>query len=92
MGGGTVLMLRHNHRASKHVDIFCRGCAGLGYVKPRMGGVAVQMAKYEEGPDHIKLHFPEGEVDFVASPLLLTASGFVVSELLGRAVLLESRT
>ena len=78
MGGGTVLMLRHNHRASKDVDIFFRDPQALGYVNPRMGGIAEQMtAKYEEGAEHVKLYFPEGEVDFVASPLL-TAPGFVV--------------
>ena len=90
MGGGTVLMLRHNHRASKDVDIFFRDPQSLGYVNPRMGGIAEQMtAKYEEAPDHVKLYFPEGEVDFVASPLL-TAPGFVVGELLGHAVRLET--
>jgi hypothetical protein len=90
MGGGTVLMLRHNHRASKDVDIFLRDPQALGYVNPRMGGIAEQMTvKYEEGAEHVKLHFPEGEVDFVASPLL-TAPGFVDSEVLGRAVRLET--
>ena len=90
MGGGTVLMLRHNHRASKDVDIFFRDPQALGYVNPRMGGIAEQMtAKYEEGAEHVKLNFPEGEVDFVASPLL-TEPGFVVGEALGRAVRLET--
>ena len=90
MGGGTVLMLRHNHRASKDVDIFFRDPQALGHVNPRMGGIAEQMtAKYEEGPEHVKLYFPEGEVDFVASPLL-TEPGFVVGEALGRAVRLET--
>jgi hypothetical protein len=90
MGGGTVLMLRHNHRASKDVDIFFRDPQALGHVNPRMGGIAEQMtAKYEEGAEHVKLYFPEGEVDFVASPLL-TEPGFVVGEALGRAVRLET--
>ncbi len=90
MGGGTVLMLRHNHRASKDVDIFFRDPRALGYVNPRRGGIAEQMtAKYEEGAEHVKLYFPEGEVDFVASPLL-TEPGFVVGEALGRAVRLET--
>jgi hypothetical protein len=90
MGGGTVLMLRHNHRASKDVDIFFRDPRALGYVNPRRGGIAEQMtAKYEEGAEHVKLYFPEGEVDFVASPPL-TEPGFVVGEALGRAVRLET--
>ena len=76
MGGGTVLMLRHNHRASKDVDIFFRDPQPLGYVNPRLGGAAERMtSQYEESSGHVKLYFKEGEIDFVASPLL-TSPGF----------------
>jgi len=54
MGGGTVLMLRHNHRASKDVDIFFRDPQPLGYVNPRLGGAAERMtSQYEESSGHV---------------------------------------
>jgi len=33
-GGGTVLMLRHNHRFSKDIDIFVPDPQALGFVTP----------------------------------------------------------
>ena len=58
MGGGTVLMFRHNHRASKDVDIFFRDPQPLGYVNPRLGGTAERMtSQYEESSGHVsRLH------------------------------------
>lgn len=68
MGGGTVLMLRHHHRSSRDIDIFFSDPQPLGFVNPRLGGAAEEMAsKYEESSGHVKLYFPEGEIDFVAS-------------------------
>jgi hypothetical protein len=90
MGGGTALMLRHNHRASKDVDIFFRDPQPLGYVTPRLGSVAEAMtSRYEESNDHVKLYFAEGEIDFVATPLL-TSPGFVEHAIMGRSVRLET--
>jgi len=90
MGGGTVLMFRHNHRSSKDIDIFFSDPQPLGYVNPALGGVAEQMtSEYEVSEGHIKLYFPEGEIDFVAAPLL-TAPGAIAGTVLGRAVRLET--
>ena len=90
MGGGTVLMLRHNHRSSKDIDIFFSDPQPLGYVNPAFGGVAEQMtSEYEVSEGHVKLYFPEGEIDFVAAPLL-TAPGAIEGTVLGRAVRLET--
>lgn len=90
MGGGTVLMLRHNHRLSRDVDIFFPDPQPLGHVNPRLGGLAEAMtSKFEEDPGHIKLFFPEGEIDFVASPLL-TSPGFSEGRVLGKTVRLET--
>lgn len=90
MGGGTVLMFRHHHRISKDIDIFFSDPQPLGFVNPRLGGIAEEMtSKYDESSGHLKLFFPEGEIDFVASPLL-TAPGFEKGEVLGRKVLLET--
>jgi hypothetical protein len=90
MGGGTVLMLRHNHRSSRDIDIFFSDPQPLGYVNPALGGVAEQMtSEYEVSEGHIKLYFPEGEIDFVAAPLL-TTPGAIEGTVLGRAVRLET--
>ncbi len=35
-GGGTVLMLRYQHRRSKDIDIFVPDPQYLGYVSPRL--------------------------------------------------------
>lgn len=71
-GGGTVLMLRMNHRHSKDVDIFLTDPQVLGFFNPRISETAANVTEvYEEGTGHIKLYLPEGEIDFVvATPLL----------------------
>lgn len=90
MGGGTVLMLRHHHRISRDIDIFFRDPQPLGFVNPRLGGMAEEMtSKYDESSGHVKLFFPEGEIDFVASPLM-TVPGFENGKVLGRQVRLET--
>ena len=91
-GGGTVLMLRYQHRMSKDIDIFVPDPQYLGYVSPRLSDVAEAVSdKYVEGPGYIKLLRPEGEIDFVASPNL-TTDPFEVWELLGRKVKVETST
>ena len=37
-GGGTVLMLRFDHRLSKDIDLFVPDPQYLGHVNPRLGG------------------------------------------------------
>lgn len=89
-GGGTVLMLRHQHRLSKDIDIFVPDPQYLGYVSPRLSDAAESVsADYVEGPGYVKLLRPEGEIDFVASPNL-TAQPFEEWTLLGRKVRVET--
>lgn len=73
LGGGTVLMFRHNHRASKDVDIFLSDPQYLGYLTPRLSDKAADMTtSYVEDPSsYVKLQFDEGEIDFVAASNLL---------------------
>ena len=72
-GGGTVLMLRYQHRRSKDVDIFVPDPQYLGHVTPRLSEVAESISSdYVEGASFVKLIRPEGEIDFVASPNLTT--------------------
>ncbi|MBK4734836.1 nucleotidyl transferase AbiEii/AbiGii toxin family protein [Noviherbaspirillum pedocola] len=74
-GGGTVLMLRYQHRLSNDIDLFVPDPQYLGYVSPRLSDVAASIcADYEEGAQFIKLSLPEGEIDFVASPNLMPSA------------------
>ncbi len=89
-GGGTVLMLRHNHRRSKDIDIFVPDPQYLGFFTPRLSDVAESITQqYVEGPGYVKLQRPEGEIDFVASPNL-TGQPFELWSLLGRTLRVET--
>ena len=89
-GGGTVLMLRHYHRLSKDIDIFVPDPQALGYLNPRLGGIAESLTgRYEESASHLKLLFLDGEIDFVASPNL-TSPAFDNHVVEGRGVRLET--
>lgn len=89
-GGGTVLMLRHNHRFSKDIDIFVPDPQALGFVTPRLSSHAESLTSdYTEAANFVKLFLPEGEIDFVASQNL-TDNPYVEEELLGRTVKVET--
>lgn len=89
-GGGTVLMLRYQHRHSKDIDIFVPDPQYLGFVTPRLSEIAEEVSSdYVEGNGFVKLIRPEGEIDIVASPNL-TDSPFEVWQLLGREVRVET--
>lgn len=90
LGGGTVLMLRYQHRLSKDIDIFVPDPQDLGHVSPRLNDVAERVSPdYVEGPRFVKLIRPEGEIDFVAAPNL-TSSPFDTWVLQGRRVRVET--
>ena len=91
-GGGTVLMRRHHHRYSKDIDIFVPDPQCLGFFSPRLSMVAESLTThYIEQAGFVKLYFPEGEIDFVASGPL-TENPTVEEQLLGRAVQVETST
>ena len=91
-GGGTVLMRRHHHRLSKDVDIFVPDPQYLNYLTPRLNDKAESLTTdYVEQAGFLKLRFPEGEIDFVASAPL-TKNPTVVETLFGRNVLVETST
>ena len=91
-GGGTVLMRRHHHRLSKDVDIFIDDPQFLGYVSPRLSPAAEALTSdYAEDKNFVKLAFPEGEIDFVASAPL-TATPAHSEMLFGRPFLVETST
>ena len=89
-GGGTVLMRRYRHRASKDVDIFVPDPQYLGYVSPRLNDTAESLtSKYLETANSVKLFSPEGEIDFIASASL-TDKPTVDETVLGRRVRVET--
>jgi hypothetical protein len=91
-GGGTVLMRRHHHRLSKDIDIFIDDPQFLGYVSPRLSPAAESLTSdYAEDQNFVKLSFPEGEIDFVASAPL-TAAPSTTETLFGRSFLVETST
>lgn len=89
-GGGTVLMRRFRHRVSKDVDLFVPDPQYLGYVSPRLNDRADELTqKYLETEMSVKLYFPEGEIDFIASDPV-TKDPYAVEHILGRDVRVES--
>jgi len=89
-GGGTVLMRRHRHRISKDVDIFVPDPQWLGYLTPRLNQKAEMLAPdYVEQAGFLKLYFPEGEIDFVASAPL-TPNPTSTETIVGREIEVET--
>ena len=85
-GGGTVLMRRFRHRISKDIDIFVPDAQYLGYVSPRLNDVAEGISSsYMETAISVKLYFPDGEIDFIASAPL-TEEPTTVETVLGRRI------
>lgn len=91
-GGGTVLMRKYRHRFSQDIDIFVPDPQYLGYVSPRLNDAAEAMTgDYVEENSSLKLIFPEGEIDFIASAPL-TSNPTVSEQLFGREVRVETST
>lgn len=65
-GGGTVLMLRLDHRHSRDIDLFVPDPQYLGHVTPRLCQVAEDLTTdYVEAAGFVKLLLPTGEIDVV---------------------------
>ena len=76
LGGGTALMLHTRHRLSKDIDAFITDPQYLSILSPRLGGEGIWACDaYTEAANHLKLVYPEGEIDFiVATPITDLAS------------------
>lgn len=89
-GGGTVLMLRYQHRHSRDIDLFVPDPQYLGYVTPRLSEAAEAITSdYVEQSNFIRLVLDEGEIDIVAAANL-TEDPFEVWEIMGQAVRVET--
>ena len=72
LGGGTVLMLRYQHRVSKDIDIFIHDAQYLTALTPRLNDEVAQLcSNYDESSNFLKLALSEGEIDFIVAPRLL---------------------
>ena len=89
-GGGTVLMLRLNHRYSRDIDLFVPDPQYLGYVTPRLGDVAESLTtEYVEAAEFVKLLMPTGEIDIVVGEPLTEQPWEVVNHR-GRRIFVET--
>jgi predicted nucleotidyltransferase component of viral defense system len=89
-GGGTVLMLRLNHRHSKDIDLFINDPQYLNYVNPRLSDVAENITgNYDEGAEFIKLYLEPGEIDIVVGAAL-TQTPFDLVLYQGREIRVET--
>ena len=89
-GGGTVLMLRLNHRHSKDIDLFVPDPQYLGYFSPRLTDAAEAVTtEYQEAAEYIKLFLPQGEIDVVVGTPL-TDSPWQLAAHQGREIRVES--
>ncbi len=92
-GGGTVLMIRYQHRLSKDIDIFMPDPQYLGFVTPRLSDVAAAVSTdyVEDQSTFVKLIRPVGEIDFVVSPNL-TEAPFEIWNISGQPIRVETAT
>jgi len=89
-GGGTVLMLRLNHRHSRDIDLFVPDPQYLGYVTPRLCQSAEDLTTdYVEAAGFVKLLLPTGEIDIVVGEPL-TDEPWEVVQHQGRAIRVET--
>lgn len=72
IGGGTMLMLRHQHRLSRDIDLFLVDVQYLTYLSPRLNeAIDARVSDYIEQSATLKLVFDDGDVDFIVAPSLL---------------------
>jgi pimeloyl-ACP methyl ester carboxylesterase len=92
-GGGTAMMLQIGHRESHDVDIFLDDPQILGFLDPSKVDLHFDEPPASYGGDGArfqKFAFTDiGEIDFIATGHL-TSAPFVVRQIWGRAVQLES--
>lgn len=89
-GGGTVLMLRLDHRYSRDIDLFVPDPQYLGHVTPRLCDVAEDLTtEYVETAEYVKLLLPAGEIDVVVGEPL-TSEPWELVRYRGREIRVET--
>jgi hypothetical protein len=68
MGGGTVPMLRFDHRFSRDIDLFVSDVRYLSLISPRRNDYTSSLvSEYWEQANSVKLALPHGDINVVAS-------------------------
>jgi hypothetical protein len=68
LGGGTGLMVHTGHRLSKDIDAFIDDPQYLPILSPRLGGEDIWGCQaYAEAANHLRLIYPQGEIDFIVA-------------------------
>jgi hypothetical protein len=71
LGGGTALMIHIGHRISKDIDAFIDDPQYLSFLTPRLAAENVWACEaYEESANHLRIVFPEGEIDFIVAAMI----------------------
>ena len=64
-------MIHADHRISKDIDAFIDDPQYLSILSPRLSGESVWACDaFTETANHLKLVFPEGEIDFIVAPAI----------------------
>lgn len=73
LGGGTALMIFADHRLSRDIDAFIDDPQYLAQLSPEVTDVW-QCSAWDRSAHHLKLKYPEGEIDFlVTAPISVLA-------------------
>ena len=68
LGGGTVLMMRLQHRLTNDIDLFLHEAQWLGLLTPRLNDYAAALAASDaEQANSLKLALLGGDIDFVVA-------------------------
>ncbi len=67
-GGGTVLMLRHQHRLSWDIDLFLGNVQQLNFLSPRLNNaIGATISRYTEQANHLRFFIDGiGEIDYLS--------------------------
>lgn len=91
LGGGTVLMLRFQHRLSKDVDLFTYDAQWLALVSPRLNPMAHALAEdYDEQANVVKIVMVHGDIDFIVSGHVTANEDHQEIEAIGRTIAVDS--
>lgn len=61
-------MLHTGHRLSKDIDVFIDDPQFVTFLSPRLAGETIwQCTAYTESANHLRLVYPEGEIDFIVA-------------------------
>lgn len=91
-GGGTAMRLFYDHRESRDIDIFVTDPYVLSALSPRLNDTTERLTRgaYDEMSNYLKLRFDDGEVDIIIGVRLLRDVNFVMKEVRGRSVDVET--